>query len=107
MPIERAFKTPNTIGFIEDGKVKAKKDMDMIIRGLGIEYEEVTVSGWPSVSGATLKRLAGNPDKGKFGKAKELFEKKGLDGEAACIAIDSSIKVLHPPSSPFLLSHLP
>eukprot|EP01127_Copromyxa_protea_P021264 TRINITY_DN7269_c0_g1_i1.p1 TRINITY_DN7269_c0_g1~~TRINITY_DN7269_c0_g1_i1.p1 ORF type:complete len:1237 (+),score=291.21 TRINITY_DN7269_c0_g1_i1:29-3739(+) len=91
MPVTRSFKVPNTIGFIEEGKDKPKKDMEITITGLGLESTEVTNSGWPSVSGLVIQKLAGKPPN-NCGKAKEMFEKKGYDGVAACMALYSVIK---------------
>jgi len=77
MPAQRVFKVPNDDGFIEEGKKAAKKDKDMVITGvgsilffsiwlsstliilkyIGLEFSELTISGWPSVSGAVLKKM--------------------------------------------------
>ncbi len=46
---------------MEEGKAKAKKTRDIVLRGLGIESPERTVNGWPAVSSAVLQILAGNP----------------------------------------------
>uniref|UniRef100_A0A6B2KXQ9 WWE domain-containing protein n=1 Tax=Arcella intermedia TaxID=1963864 RepID=A0A6B2KXQ9_9EUKA len=70
---------------------KPKKDMTINIKGLGLAYTEITISGWPSVSSSTISRLAGNPPK-SYGAAKMLMEKQGHNGEEACEALSSLTK---------------
>uniref|UniRef100_A0A7I4CPA7 DNA-directed DNA polymerase family A palm domain-containing protein n=1 Tax=Physcomitrium patens TaxID=3218 RepID=A0A7I4CPA7_PHYPA len=64
LPMERVFSTPNTDGFIEEGKKIAKKTKPMVITGLAnhgikIPVETYTSSGWPAVGGAAIRALAG------------------------------------------------
>lgn len=60
LPMERVFSTPNTDGFIEEGKKIAKKTKPMVITGLAnhgikIPVETYTSSGWPAVGGAAIR----------------------------------------------------
>lgn len=48
----------------------------MNIKGLGWPIEEYTASGLPSVDTPTLKKMTGNPDKGKYGSVYEWYKKK-------------------------------
>jgi len=87
-PRHRAFKVENTEGFIEEGKKKAKKMRDMVLVGQGMEPTQRTEKGWPAVSAAVLKELAGDPtaDPPRWGKAYNHFG-GGVEGERACRAI--------------------
>ncbi|KAF1793617.1 Ribonuclease H-like domain [Phytophthora cactorum] len=78
----------NTEGFIEEGKQKAKKKRNMIIRGLGIPPTHFTASGLPAASAEVLKDLAGHPeaDPPQYGRAYDHFEDKE-EGAAACVAL--------------------
>ena len=41
--------------------------------GIGMTPLEYTASGWPAVGGDVLETLAGDPQKGKFGKAMQHY----------------------------------
>lgn len=58
----------------------------MKIKGLGIPVIDYTASGMPSADINVIQELAGNVDKGKFGKAFEHFKNKGDPefGESLC-----------------------
>lgn len=58
------------------------------MRGLGLPPVEHTAAGWPAVSGAVLKTLAGDPqaDPPEYGTAFEHFKGEGR-GAAACEAL--------------------
>ena len=43
------------------------------LTGIGMKPLEYTAAGWPAVGGDVLDILAGDPAKGKFGKALEHF----------------------------------
>jgi DNA polymerase-1 len=57
MPSERIFKVLNTEGIIEEGKKKALKNRDLVIRGLGFKPVKHTSAGWPAVSGEGNQKL--------------------------------------------------
>jgi DNA polymerase-1 len=57
---ERSFEVENTEGFIEEGKLKAKKKRNIVIHGLGITPTHFTASGLPAASAEVLKELAGH-----------------------------------------------
>ncbi|KAH9288195.1 hypothetical protein KI387_032312 [Taxus chinensis] len=61
MPNERTMKVPNVDNFIEEGKKTPGKYRNIVLCGLGVpmEVEKYTMSGWPTVSSAALKALAG------------------------------------------------
>jgi DNA polymerase-1 len=61
LPMERTFKVPNVDNFIEEGKKVPLKFRKIVLSGLvmHMEVEATTPSGWPSVSGAALRTLAG------------------------------------------------
>lgn len=61
LPSERTFKVPNVDNFIEEGKKVPSKFRNIVLRGVGVtmEVEATTPSGWPAVTGAALKTLAG------------------------------------------------
>ena len=62
-PVERVFKIENTVGFIEAGAKAPKKHREIVLTGLGIPPVARTESGWPAVSSAVLRALAGKvPD---------------------------------------------
>ncbi|EFA79328.1 mitochondrial DNA polymerase A [Heterostelium album PN500] len=81
MPLEREFETENTEGFIEEGKKKPKKMRPFLLSGLGLPFGSHTASGWPAVDSASLRDLAGNPSKGKYGKIFNHFKDKSEDKE--------------------------
>nr|XP_043640219.1 DNA polymerase I B, chloroplastic/mitochondrial isoform X2 [Erigeron canadensis] len=60
-PLEKEFKVPNVDNIIEEGKKTATKFRKIKLSTIcsGLETETYTASGWPSVSGAVLKTLAG------------------------------------------------
>lgn len=77
---------PNVVGFIEEGKKAAKKQMDITIHGLWgpgapspLQADIYTASGWPAVSTPVLRSLAGKPGAAK----KALLELEGQDASAA------------------------
>ncbi|XP_020243959.1 DNA polymerase I A, chloroplastic-like isoform X2 [Asparagus officinalis] len=61
LPETKTFKVPNTENIIEEGKKTPSKYRNITLCNVGckIETEMYTASGWPSVSGAALKTLAG------------------------------------------------
>lgn len=58
---ERTFKVPNVDNFVKEGKSVPLKFRDIVLHGIGVtmEVEATTPSGWPAVTGAALKTLAG------------------------------------------------
>uniref|UniRef100_M4B1K4 DNA-directed DNA polymerase family A palm domain-containing protein n=1 Tax=Hyaloperonospora arabidopsidis (strain Emoy2) TaxID=559515 RepID=M4B1K4_HYAAE len=88
LPAEREFEVENTEGYIEEGKLKAKKKRNITIRGLGIPPTHFTASGLPAASAEVLKELAGHPNANppKYGRAYDHFEDKE-EGAAACVAL--------------------
>lgn len=84
LELERVFKVPNVISYVEpDSKTKKpKKNMDIRLYGLwgqgqpvGVQPEVFTPSGWPAVSTPVLRSLAGKPG----AALKALKEKYGVD----------------------------
>ncbi|KFK39361.1 hypothetical protein AALP_AA3G234700 [Arabis alpina] len=62
LPYEKLFKVPNVDNVIEEGKKKATKFRNIKLHRISdnpLPTEKFTPSGWPSVSGDTLKALAG------------------------------------------------
>ncbi|CAG7876911.1 DNA polymerase I B, chloroplastic/mitochondrial isoform X2 [Brassica rapa] len=62
LPYEKLFKVPNVDNVIEEGKKRATKFRNIKLHRISdspLPTEKFTASGWPSVSGATLKALAG------------------------------------------------
>ncbi|KAH6835517.1 polymerase gamma 1 [Perilla frutescens var. hirtella] len=62
LPVKKDFKVPNVDNIIEEGKKKATKYRKIILSkpdGVNMVTDKYTPSGWPSVSGDTLKNLAG------------------------------------------------
>ncbi|VVA98990.1 unnamed protein product [Arabis nemorensis] len=62
LPYEKLFKVPNVDKVIEEGKKKATKFRNIKLHRISdnpLPTEKFTASGWPSVSGDTLKALAG------------------------------------------------
>jgi DNA polymerase I len=102
MPAEREFSRENVEQYVdpESKNGKAKKTRPFVIKGLGLPFTDVTISGWPAVSQDVLQRLAGDPPN-KWGDVVKLFDQKGLDGgKEACEAIaavveSSRIETLH------------
>lgn len=93
MPVERVFKVPNTEGIVTEGRTKPLRDREITIRGFGLEPEIRTLSGWPAVSAPVIKKLAGDPPS-KYGKAKEMFDSKGMDGAEACAGLAALSEVI-------------
>ena len=56
---------------------EGSKKVNMKVKGLGILPVAKTTTGLPSVDEASLKILAGNPKKGKYGTAYDHFVKIG------------------------------
>jgi DNA polymerase-1 len=91
---ERVFQTPNTDGYIEPGRDKAKKDRPFMIRGLGMTPTAFTATGMPQVSLPVLKSMCGElqtiSGEPHYGTAYDFFANKGGGKEAgaeACHAI--------------------
>ena len=110
----RVFKVPNETGFIEEGKKKPKKNIDIELHGLWgknvpspLPVEHTTPSGWPGANTPMLRGLAGAQ-----GAAKKLLDEerfklsekeaaklglgtaytafgKGREGLRACAAMDA------------------
>lgn len=62
LPYEKLFKVPNVDKVIEEGKKTATKFRNIKLHRISdspLPTEKFTASGWPSVSGDTLKALAG------------------------------------------------
>ncbi|CAN8288344.1 unnamed protein product [Cochlearia groenlandica] len=62
LPVEKLFKIPNVDKIIEEGKKTATKFRNIKLQRISdspLSTEKLTASGWPSVSGDTLKTLAG------------------------------------------------
>ncbi|KAL0743082.1 hypothetical protein Bca4012_084595 [Brassica carinata] len=62
LPYEKLFKVPNVDNVIEEGKKRATKFRNIKLHRISdspLPAEKFTPSGWPSVSGDTLKALAG------------------------------------------------
>ncbi|KAL2632819.1 hypothetical protein R1flu_004298 [Riccia fluitans] len=61
LEFERVFNTPNTDGYIEEGRKTPKKTRPFTLRGLEVDIpvETFTSAGWPAVGGPSLKALAG------------------------------------------------
>ncbi|KAL0864479.1 hypothetical protein Bca101_043597 [Brassica carinata] len=62
LPVEKLFKIPNIDKVIEEGKKAPTKFRNIKLHRISdtpISTETYTASGWPSVSGVTLKTLAG------------------------------------------------
>lgn len=62
LPYEKLFKVPNVDNVIEEGKKRATKFRNIKLHRISdnpLPTEKFTASGWPSVSGDTLKALAG------------------------------------------------
>ena len=53
----------------------------MKIKGIGIPSVDYTPSGMPAADTPTIKILAGNPEKGVYGKAFDHFKKLGREEE--------------------------
>ena len=77
----RTFKVPNEIGFIEEGKKKPKKNIDIELHSLWgkdvpspLPVEHTTPSGWPGANTPVLRNLAGTP-----GAAKKLLKEEKYD----------------------------
>ncbi len=66
----------------------------MKIKGLGISPLDYTVGGMPQADGPTIKILAGDPDKGKYGKAYDHFVSLGREkeGKECCEALANWLK---------------
>lgn len=55
------------------------KYREMRIKGLGIPSIDYTVSGMPAADSPVIKVLAGEPEKGKYGKAYDYFVSIGKE----------------------------
>jgi DNA polymerase-1 len=66
----------------------------MKIRGLGIPPVDYTVSGMPAADSPVIKILAGDPEKGKYGKAYDHFVSIGKEqeGKECCEALSNWLK---------------
>ena len=66
----------------------------MKVSGLGIPAVDFTPSGLPSADGPAIKILAGDPDKGKYGKAYEYLKSLGKEeeGKECCEALGNWLK---------------
>ncbi|OMP04440.1 hypothetical protein COLO4_09635 [Corchorus olitorius] len=61
LPYEKIFKVPNVDKVIEEGKKVPTKFRSIKLQSIGVQLpaEIYTATGWPSLSGAALKTLAG------------------------------------------------
>ena len=82
--IALGLQMPNTQNFIEEGKKVPKKNVDVTLWGLWgrdvatpLVPEVFTAAGWPAVSTAVLRSLAGKPGAAK----KALLEMGGESTE--------------------------
>lgn len=66
----------------------------MKIKGLGIPPLDYTANGMPSADGPVIKILAGDPEKGNYGKAYDHFKNIGMEeeGKECCKALSSWLK---------------
>jgi hypothetical protein len=67
-----------------------RRDVEIEISSLKLEYSKVTATGWPATDAASLRELAGAPteDPPRYGSAYEAFG-GGEVGREACIAIEA------------------
>lgn len=87
-PMLRAFKVDNIEQYVEPGKVKPKKQRELILPGLGLTPVEYTASGWPAASASVLRQVCGDPaaNPPRYGTAFAHFG-GGDQGREACEAI--------------------
>ncbi len=91
-PKEASFETLNTEGALLEGKRKALKHRTVRVLGMGLPSSVFSPKGWPSVNSVSMRELAGDPEHGKWGSAKDVVDKRfpgAGAGEAACRAIDA------------------
>jgi hypothetical protein len=62
---------------VENKYSKNPKHVEMEVTGLGLPFTLTTPTGLPAVDLSVLVELAGNPKKGKYGKAYQHFEERG------------------------------
>lgn len=93
-PIVREFRVDNESGYVKEGKKEALKYRNMKIKGLGIPPLDYTAGGMPSADTPVIKLLAGNPDKGQYGKAYDYFKELGKEeeGKKCCEALAHWLK---------------
>lgn len=89
-PRARKFRIDNEEGWVEPGKKRSKKQRPIVIQGLGVPPPARTASGWPAVSSAVLRELAGSPD--NRGALHAHFG-GGADGDEACEALERLLDV--------------
>jgi hypothetical protein len=79
---------------MKEGKKEPLKFRLMKIKGLGIPPVDYTTSGMPSADGPVIKVLAGNPEKGSYGKAYDHFKSIGKEeeGKECCDALSNWLK---------------
>jgi DNA polymerase-1 len=80
-----------TLVLILLGKVKPKKSITFALKGMGIPAVDITNSGWPSVNAESLRTLAGDPAKEKWGSIFRFF-KNEEEGKEACRAVDALLE---------------
>lgn len=73
-------------GLLENGNLKRSRKLkkDIVLKGLGKQVVETTASGWPSVSGSAMQRLAGRP-------RAEPPQYGDEDDPEMCLAVDDLI----------------
>ncbi len=83
---------PNTIGYIEEGKKRAKKNMDIELHGVWghsaptpLLPEVFTPAGWPACSTPVLRTLAGKPGAAKRALAELEGANVSSSVEGACL----------------------
>lgn len=87
-----AMQMPNTIGYIEEGKKRAKKNMDIELHGVWghsaptpLLPEVFTPAGWPACSTPVLRTLAGKPGAAKRALAELEGANVSSSVEGACL----------------------
>jgi DNA polymerase-1 len=80
--------------FVKEGKSEPLKYRLMKIKGLGIPPIDYTPSGMPTADTPAIKVLAGNPEKGTYGKAYDHFKSIGKEeeGKVCCLALENWLK---------------
>ena len=88
---------PNTIGYIEEGKKRAKKNMDIELHGVWgrstptpLLPEVFTPAGWPACSTPVLRTLAGKPGAAKRALAELEGANVRSSFEGACLSLSTT-----------------
>lgn len=93
LPVEKLFKIPNIDKVIEEGKKAPTKFRNIKLHRISdtpISTETYTASGWPSVSGVTLKTLAGKVS-AEYDFMEDVTDTSAEeDDDAAAAAVDQA-----------------